>query len=375
MLQVADAPGMAPNRHQRRALHRAGYYDRPNGVAHAELTDKAHTLLKDILQGNSNVLSPEHAAALFALVALFTKSAQHKLPGRWAFGLPTGMGKTSAIVAWCSTLVRQGLDHISVAVSASKIEALCELKRQMIAHGVPAERIGLLYAESGRYSEPRTEDNDDRQIMLIAHARVKSKTGLALFNTYRGKPRDLLIYDESLVTSEAKGVTVRDLRGAIGYLRGRYGDLAPYVPMVTYLEQVQRCIEDALTTARATPNEAAMVTVPPLEDDDLEEFRQRLPVNPVVAPAALLLDLLREDLRAIATDEGGAVWYEVSVPRELRNIIILDASYPIRQLVRADRTIRDAEQHMPEIKRIGVPLSQLKSFENVMLHQMFAASG
>lgn len=26
--------------------------------------------------------------------------AQHRRQGRWAFGLPTGMGKTSAIIAW-----------------------------------------------------------------------------------------------------------------------------------------------------------------------------------------------------------------------------------------------------------------------------------
>jgi hypothetical protein len=29
-----------------------------------------------------------------------TEMAQHRRQGRWAFGLPTGMGKTSAIIAW-----------------------------------------------------------------------------------------------------------------------------------------------------------------------------------------------------------------------------------------------------------------------------------
>lgn len=115
------------NRHQRRATKRAltaSYAAPHNGVAHADLTGASYVTLKSNLERFGNVLSPAHETALFALCGLFTKSAQHLLPGRWAFGLPTGMGKTTAIIAWCATLAKLGLDHISVAVSASKIDAL-----------------------------------------------------------------------------------------------------------------------------------------------------------------------------------------------------------------------------------------------------------
>ncbi|MBN9087032.1 MAG: hypothetical protein J0J01_09005 [Reyranella sp.] len=367
------------NRAARRAAAkqaaRAGINTVHNGISHGALTRGSFARLEAHLCANGNRLSEQHRAALFAMLGLFTESAQGKLPGRWAFGLPTGMGKTSAIIAWCAALVSQGHDHISVSVAASKVEALCQLKRDMITHGIPEERIGLLYADGGRYSEPRTDDNSERQIMLVSHARVRSRTGLARFNSYQGRPRDLMLYDESLIASDAKGVSVRELRAALGFLQGLWLDNTGYAPCLAYLTQAQQAIHDALDTARATPNEPTVIALPEIDDQQLGEFRRMLPRRPAVAPLFTLLDLAKEQLRVLPTDDGGAVWYEVSVPAELRNIIVLDASYPIRALVKADSTIRDAEQHLPAVKRIGVSLSQLKTFDNVALHQMFVAGG
>ena len=54
--------------------------------------------------------------------------------------------------------------------------------------------------------------------------------------------------------------------------------------------------------------------------------------------------MAHEEVRVINTGQGGVIQYEISVPRELRNIIILDASYPVRRLMQLDRTIVDAEK-------------------------------
>lgn len=373
------ATELHPNRHSRRAnkivAARAGINELHNGVSHAGLTAKSFALLQRDLVANGNTLSDDHRTALYALVGLFTKSAQGLLPGRWAFGLPTGMGKTSAIVAWCATLVRLGLDHISVAVAASKVEALCELKRELVRHGVPEERIGLLYADSGKYSEPRTADNEDRQIMLVAHARVRLPQGVARFNTYRGQPRSLMLYDESLIASDAKGISVRELRGAVGYLRGVHGGQVGYAPLLRYLDRALVAIETALGSAKANACVPTVVALPEVGDAMLASYRSLLPRRSVTLPIATLFDLAYEDLRVIPTGDGGAVWYELAVSPALRNIIVLDASYPIRQLVKADRTIKDAEADLAEVKRIGVPLSQLKDYSEVVLRQMLVAGG
>ncbi len=88
-------------------------------------------------------------------------------------------------------------DHISVAVCASKVEALCGLKRDLIKQWCH-ESIGLLHSykhdpkhtgEPGYASEPCTDDHDQKQILLVTHSRVRGKGGIDLYNTYRGKAR------------------------------------------------------------------------------------------------------------------------------------------------------------------------------------------
>ena len=199
--------------------------------------------------------------------------------------------------------------------------------------------------------------------------------GLERFNTYRGKPRNLMLYDESLIASEAKGISIRELRGAVGYLRGAHGNQASYAGLLGYLDGALAAIEAALATAKANSSVPTVVALPDVGDMMLAAHRSLLPRRSVTLPISTLFDLAYEDLRVIPTGDGGAVWYELAVPPSLQNIIVLDASYPIRELVKADRTIRDAETDLPEVQRIGVPLSQLKDYGDVVLHQMLVASG
>ena len=72
---------------------------------------------------------------------------QQRIGRRWAFGLPTGMGKSRAIISFCRALAALKLNHVSVAVSAAKVEALCQMKRDMIAAGIPSDRIGLIHSK------------------------------------------------------------------------------------------------------------------------------------------------------------------------------------------------------------------------------------
>src|SRR5262245_1392949 len=80
------------------------YSENLNGISHPTLTEPAYKRLADFLEGHGNVLSEGHRKALYALTGMMTEMAQGKLQGRWAFGLPTGMGKSSAVVAWVATL-------------------------------------------------------------------------------------------------------------------------------------------------------------------------------------------------------------------------------------------------------------------------------
>ena len=150
------------------------------------LTTTAHAGLLQSLERFGNRLNDDHKAALLTLLDSMTAMAERRLTGRWAFGLPTGTGKTRAIIEWTTAVHALNLPY-SLAVSASRIEALCTLKRDLIANGVPANKIGLLHTDP-KASEPATDDNDERPYMLITHQRIRSrKVDLSTYNTYNGQ--------------------------------------------------------------------------------------------------------------------------------------------------------------------------------------------
>ena len=126
-----------------------------------------------------------------------------------------GRGKTTAIIAWIVTLERLGIEGASVAIAASMIEALCRLKRELIAYGVPAERIGLLHSKQYNASKPdewrdnddyaslpSTDDNHRRPYMLVTQQRVKSADTLDEYFWFNGERRAFCIWDESLFVTD-----------------------------------------------------------------------------------------------------------------------------------------------------------------------------
>lgn len=100
------------------------------------LTRAANGRLILALQNFGNTRNIDHKKCLFALNDSMTSMAEGSLQGRWAFGLPTGTGKTRAIVEWITAVCEAKLPY-SVAVAASRIEALCTLKRDLVANGCP----------------------------------------------------------------------------------------------------------------------------------------------------------------------------------------------------------------------------------------------
>ena len=122
------------------------------------------------LEGFGNTLNIDHKKCLFALNDAMTSMAEGRLPGRWAFGLPTGTGKTRAIIEWITAVHQHRLPY-SVAVAASRIEALCTLKRDLVANGVPArsDRTPARSADHRRQEGQRTRHEGQRRAPVHAH--------------------------------------------------------------------------------------------------------------------------------------------------------------------------------------------------------------
>lgn len=356
------------------------------------LSRLAFDILVADLVGHGNTLSDMHRAALFELVDTFTHYCTGKVSGRRALPLPTGTGKTSAIAAWLAAAHRLGY-RIPVSIAASRVEALCRLKRDLIEHDIPESLIGLRHSlqyikregpgphpalEAQQASEPSTEESS-HLVQLVTHARVRSnrEADFALFGTYLGEPRALTIYDEALMRADSFAFEVRALKIAIGAFREvAEDDLDPLVRQAaSYLQGAQGRIGGALVALQAGGDPeccGAEVHLDELEPGIVKAYsaiveRHGRSLRGFSRELLELLAVSQDTLRVIGSEQGnGVVTAREVVPPALRNVVILDASAPIRELAKLDPTITVVEHF---------EAAQLKSFERVEVRQLLSPGG
>jgi hypothetical protein len=340
---------------------------------HIEVAALAHTMVLRALRQFGNDVSPTHSAALRWTLGSIARLAYGIDKGRRAYPLATGLGKTQSIVAFCTALHALRSEK-SVAIAASKVEQLCEMQRHLLANGIPEDAIGLVH--SYRYdpekaglierfaSLPATTGNEERQFLLVTHNKLRGGTPLAQFYGYRGQPRDLLLFDESLIVSDARALAFMELESALGWAAPRMPGDSRSLRFVGHALELLRAELRRQATAGAKPRP---VTLPEVSDAELGDLKRELPASPIVDPLRHLIEMSQRPLRALATAQGtGLVTFDIVVPRELESVAIFDASYPIRELERMDPTI-ELGLH-PEFEHI-------KRYDNVTLHYASAASG
>lgn len=340
----------------------------------AVLTQRAFSILKADLEHYGNTLSTFHESALMELCGLYSRIILGKTSGRYAYPLATGLGKTQSIVAFCTALHELGIKG-SVAVAASKVEALCDLKRKLLAHGIPEQEIGLYHSyrfdpkfngKEGTASLPATDENKERRFMLVTHNQIRGRRGIKHFNEYQGKPRDLLIWDESLFISNPVSISERALRAELAALEVYSETTTKRDSLLDYLRTCTKIIKKELTEQQAgkTPE---LIYMPFLDEKTLLEYESL--VLSKNNKGALIRDFLKvspEGIRIIESQEGtGIIHYEIAIPPELDNLVVLDASYPIRTLEQLDSSIQSEYRFADNVK----------TFNQVAIHQMLVASG
>jgi hypothetical protein len=345
-----------------------------------QLTERAHSLLLSRLEQFGNILSTPHKKALHAIVEAFTQMGQGNLTGRWAFGLAAGMGKSTAVVCWITALLQLGFgDRLSVAVACEEVESLCSLIDDLEELGVNVNEdgpIGLLHRKQSARRRA-TPDYASKPVLFISHARVKAKH-LQQFNNYNGGPRDLLVYDESLVATYSQAVNMSSLSEIAGGMarqcqrrseyREEHGKLSAYLDALdeAYAKELERLKEIGSTQNVILP--------PQCSEEDHEEFMELVKGNQTVED---VLEMARYPVKVSNFNEKGVVSFQVSVPPELKQVIILDASDPIRDLVRFDQSIRSAAEDLPSMSEqaLGVKLSDLKTYPDLTIYRMSQGGG
>lgn len=335
----------------------------------ALISTMAHDTLLAMLQRHDNHVCASHSLALWQLLQGFTNQAMGIHEGRFAYGLACGSGKTLSVVAWVAAQYKLGL-NLSVAISAQQIKSLDELKDGLIAEGVPEPLIGIRHTMGLKSGYWQDTGDEDRPIMLGSHSRIQRSEEMPTFCRYKGEPRDLLIWDESLISSDTTAIVVHDAVSALAY----FSD-AVTRPLIKDIHErfVAKVREECgLQEAGGDPSIFTLIN-----DDELERALAELE-GPKHGPLAWVnWRKAREALRQLACSmsvlqagggQSGLVLmsYRIVLDSALKNIAVLDASYVVSELCKADPTIRDATT---------AAMLEYKDYSNVLVKQTTAPSG
>lgn len=387
VFDFADLPSMPGEQHESfvNALH--------------VLVQLAANHLKLDLFRYGNRITPAHGDALTAILHKYTFLATRIQTGRWVFDLDTGMGKTTSVIAWVTAVLELRFPF-SIAVATNHVEALCRIKEALIANGVDPEKIGLMHSKryapdkaeaacrgddpkvAKKYASlPATDRNYERQVLLATHERLRSKAKLHEFNIYHDRDRDLVIWDESLLATESTQVPLHEIESALGWLapmvfraRNRDPERAKQEAAVEYLEECTRLLQDEVQALSSDGYVARTLDLPVQTDAQIDGYtrlirtafrRYRGPANQASALPDLLA-MVGEPVRVVMT--GGdpvVVQTSVKVPDELERVVILDASFPIRELEKRDPRI----QHDPSFN------GRVKRYSQVTIHHWKRGAG
>jgi hypothetical protein len=175
----------------------------------AELDNLAYELTARSLREYGNELSPAHCDVLRDAAVILGLLANGSVTGRYVFTLPAGLGKTRLLVCWIKAMVSLGFPY-SVAVCAARVQELIDIKHELMEgeHPVPKDLIGLWHSLEDALEPPTfTKEEAEagmyatRRILLLTHARMQKGEELTEWLQYENKPRDLVFYDESLLTT------------------------------------------------------------------------------------------------------------------------------------------------------------------------------
>jgi hypothetical protein len=294
------------------------------------------------------------------------------------------------VAHWLAAAYREHGLQGGVLCTQERVETLCDLKNYLVEKlKVPADAIGLLHSYGKAASLPPTKgDPQSYPILLCTHSMIQNRTDTEeLMRLDDGSKRQLSIWDESLVSTVGHSMIYDDIDygakislGAIeNHVRDKHEvDMDVAEEALNYILGAINKIKAEAQRQRDEPDtEPRTVKLPRLDRATRLAYASAIRGLKVTRKASPLLSTARDFLLTTGTGEyrvvllrgggpegNGVIAYELRVPEELDRVVVLDASYLVRELTMRDSTIRE----VPDFKNV-------KTFENVTVTQYNAPGG
>jgi hypothetical protein len=330
------------------------------------VTQVAFEFLVDKLATYGNSVSEGHALALHSLLHRMARYCAGQAYGRVVFPLPTGMGKTTAIAALIVALTRLGYT-VPLVIACKTIEAMAGLYQLLRDEEVPDHLIGLKHSDSRLH----TTENDNRRYQFVTHERIRRDGATPLLLWHGGQVRPLCIYDETLLSGQATTIRTDDLYMGVAAFRALTEKGEAQAEVLRYLEAAMQAVDPAVVKLKQQGEiDCCPLRLPNASPEQLAKWQTVLlsRSSNLNAYGDRLVDFLEMsgDCRIVRTSQGlGLVSIEKCIPLELYNVMVLDASAPIRELAKLDSSLHIIEPWVAETK----------SFETVEVVQILAGGG
>lgn len=352
------------------------------------VTTEAHQWHMTTLERYGNKPNETQRTILRELMRMFAGMAAGQTVGRYPWPLATGLGKTTAVVAFHRTLETLHIDGAATATAATQVEALCRLYRDLIKAKVPKEKIGLFHAKKfdqndpDRYlrdsdyaSLPATTGNHNRPYVLVTQERVKDIGKYDEYFMYQGRARQLMIWDESLMASEYWKLNLHSFIGSAGTLSGLVRDYPELAEMAHAFQQYSDILRQELVIARER-EKTRYVMLPPIPLETVAAWTALVKENDyrgLLHQGTLpSMEFFNQKVRVypVKSETGGLVFYTPTIPGEDRipSMVILDASFPIRELEQADTTLKRVEEDVQAFASGLVSFEDTKRYDQVTIH-------
>jgi hypothetical protein len=355
---------------------------------HQEAT-RAFEIQHQAAIANGQEWSDAHADAFRELHQMYVAIGKGMDLRRVAWPLAVGTGKTQSLVAF-AVAQSATTKPLSLLVCIERVDQIAILQRDMVAAGVPPEKIGVYHrktdrevAEENLVASVALGDVCNYPFLLATHAlMLRGEESIATINTYHGSERDLVVWDESLIKSQGRHFDLADVEGALGVLR----------PLVSYTTSdtekdardaadfIGSCLgqlrEEYQRTLLGEP--ARAIEVPKLTPEDDMRYRtgivEALKLGNVLRAEsrqrlADFIEHVQRPVRVVPYLENnrriGVIHYLTRIPESLTRLVILDASHNIRLLTgKLDRSVWTT---MVDCR--------IKSFRNVRVNHIVQGAG
>ncbi|WP_026987170.1 hypothetical protein [Fodinicurvata fenggangensis] len=333
------------------------------------------------LEARGQEVGSDHRKAIEASCMLLGRLAAGEYVGKHVIDLPTGAGKTTALVSFVKTLIAYGPPDWSVAIAAYRIEELGDLYDLLTSGDLALDKadVAIWHSAPGKRVPPTYPPDDrhryqDHRVLLMTHVRLQKGDSAAFNMRHLKKPRNLLIHDESFRSAEADLYSYPELTGALEAICRRE-DLEQDEKMA--IEEIKKQIDQEVESQRK--GWAAKCLRFEGLNHDLVDRLQVIARRNTKMQGAEVVKFLRQSSRPTRVlKRGGSeasehlVQTTPLVSNQLERIAILDASYGVRTLVSSAAEVREKTKSGSGIR----PLhhywkhdpSAFKRFDHITIH-------